>query len=131
MNWISVIYHKKYARFNSDLEQNIHIWLIFENSALPQHTQYYPLLILETTRPSPYNDDAAQVPLDYKQQGLWPPAPVDHPQRWPQDERSNQTSSNSSCWDWRACKIGACIILIFLVAVGAFIAYVMYQKYCC
>ena len=36
-----------------------------------------------------------------------------------------------SCWDWRACKIGACIILIFLVAVGAFIAYVMYQKYCC
>ena len=36
-----------------------------------------------------------------------------------------------SSWDWRACKIGACIILIFLVAVGAFIAYVMYQKYCC
>ena len=35
------------------------------------------------------------------------------------------------CWDWRACKIGACIILIFLVAIGAFIAYVMYQKYCC
>ena len=44
---------------------------------------------------------------------------------------TTETTSGQSCWDWRACKIGACIILIFLVAVGAFIAYVMYQKYCC
>ena len=44
---------------------------------------------------------------------------------------TTETTVGKSCWDWRACKIGACIILIFLVAVGAFIAYVMYQKYCC
>ena len=45
--------------------------------------QFYPLLILET-----HNSSDAQDPLDYKQQGLCPPAPVpDHPQQ-PDESKS-------------------------------------------
>ena len=52
--------------------------------------QFYPLLILET-----HNSRDAQDPLDYKQQGLCPPAPVpDHPQ---QPDESKSGMEKISC----------------------------------
>ena len=53
------------------------------------------------------------------------PTPIFTVQEVPQNQ---VTVRENSCCDARAWKIGTCIVLIFVVAVGAFVGYVFYSK---
>ena len=78
--------------------------------------QLYPLVILEA------HTSINEQYLDYEES---------HVAEVNADKTDEDKTDLLGCWDWQTCKIGSCIIIILLVAVGAFIAYLIYQRYCC
>ena len=78
--------------------------------------QLYPLVILEA------HTSINEHYLDYEES---------HVAEVNADKTDKDKTDPLGCWDWQTCKIGSCIIIILLVAVGAFIAYLIYQRYCC
>ena len=74
----------------------------------PSHPRLYPLLTIQTHSPSEYQS------LEPNQIFTVHEIPKNEVVR---DEKS--------CCDVRALKIGACIVLIFVVAVGTFVGYIV------
>jgi hypothetical protein len=82
--------------------------------------QLYPLVILQT------HPNAAVFPEQIEQhQHHFVPATTSVTSQLVAKEK------RSAYCDRRACKIASCIILISVVAMGAFVAYIVYNKYCC
>ena len=77
----------------------------------PSHPRLYPLLTIQTHSPSEYQS------LEPNQIFTVHEIPKNEVVR---DEKP--------CCDVRALKIGACIVLIFVVAVGTFVGYIVYNK---
>ncbi len=90
-----------------DLEYNHHFEAVTEKQP---NNNAYPLVILQTHQQPQQPQIQPQMPVSFL-------------------EPDPKTSPDAPWCDRRACKIGACIILILLVAVGSFVAYVLYHKY--